>query len=514
VVTTTRILDGAAAAAMQEDDDDVDSPEDSPVGAPDWPAMTLANSSSNTSAAAPAASAASAPSAVAGGLQRGGAPHPPPAATTADKKPAVAKAASVSARAARLAQVALGPPQAAAAGNNSKPAAKLLLAQQLHDNAPPSPADDDDSDSSEGSSLENFPAVPIAHSSRSEKPPFPQLGDRSKAGAQVGTQAVTSTAIVPLVTAIVPVAAPSPPASPPKEIEDAPAPEMLEDEEPAGADDDESRKRPLDGEAPAGEPERKRCHSGMFRERTTRYIMQAANTLRGHKDMESAAILEVLEELDDLVVDERTLSVTKIGREVAALQKHADAEISSKAKALVARWKKDREVRNKAAQKFAERSQLPLKEAKKIEEGLFNLCCPWGWLEGDARKEYQRNFVRLSNHLKSQGEDSLVAKLKSGAIAAEEVAFAPDEDLLSAEQRKRAETHRQAGLLAALAPSEDDGSGTLSSDYMCPKCQGSRTMYTEMQTGWHNDQQDVTILVKCLDCGERWKATDDHGLGS
>jgi len=282
-----------------------------------------------------------------------------------------------------------------------------------------------------------------------------------------------------------------------------------------GGDSAPSRKRPLPlgPEAGAIEPARKQ-HSGMFREQTIQGVLCVKEKLRSVvEDRDVAAIVEVLEELADYVVDERVLSKTKIGIDVGALQKHPAADVATRARALVVQWKRDRENRLKVVNSFVNKAKLSEKDARKMEEGLFNAACPLGYLEGEGFKAYHQHFMRISTHLRTQGPNSLLERLQAGELSPAEVASLPDDALLSDAQRERALADRQAGLREALAGQGAEPDGTVTSEYMCPKCQSSRCLYRDVQTGWHNDQQDVTILVQCLDCGERWKANDDHGLG-
>lgn len=257
----------------------------------------------------------------------------------------------------------------------------------------------------------------------------------------------------------------------------------------------------------------KKHHSGMFRNETVQLVTEAADRLKTlQHNADPAAIIEILDELSDYVIDEKVLERTKIGLDVSALQKHSDAELAGKAKALVTVWKRDRDTRNKVVKGFIEKANLSLKDARRLEEGVFNAACPLGFLEGEGKKNYQRHFIRISTHLKDQGSRGLLQRLREGELELEEVAFQSDESLFSDAKREKVMAHKEAGLKEALATGSQV-EGTASSEYVCPRCSSSRCVYKDLQTGWHNDQQDVTILVQCLDCSERWKANDDHGVG-
>lgn len=170
----------------------------------------------------------------------------------------------------------------------------------------------------------------------------------------------------------------------------------------------------------------------MFHKQTVQQVIAAGRKLRELRSSADASmIVEVLEELADYVVDERVLDQTKIGFKVVALRTHGDGQVAQRAQALVAIWRRDLERRSKAAIFFMERTKLPLEEAKKLEEGLFNAACPLGFLEGEGCRSYNRHFIRLATHLRSRGPGTLIERLKLGEVAIEDVAWVADEELLS-----------------------------------------------------------------------------------
>lgn len=259
-------------------------------------------------------------------------------------------------------------------------------------------------------------------------------------------------------------------------------------------------------------------NAGLFHERTVVEVAQVRETLRqvlaaeGERDDETRdLIVECLEELADYCIDRDILTRTSIGKEIGALRKHAEPSISERAAALVAHWKADMAIRDLVVENFTEKIGLPKRQAKELEEGLFNVATPLGFLVGDGYSSYQKHYKRLCTHFRTKGPGSLLARIQPGGdVQAGGVAALPDVELLSTEQRQRQKDDQKAGLKAAIMEQEPEG--TLTSEYMCPSCNSVRTTYKEVQTGWHNDQQDMTILVQCLDCGNRFKASDDHGL--
>lgn len=223
-----------------------------------------------------------------------------------------------------------------------------------------------------------------------------------------------------------------------------------------------------------------------------------------------AVLRAALDELEVYVVDRTVLSRTQIGAEVSKLRKHEDPNIAERARTLLAQWKRDDEVRRKAIDGF-QKFGLKARDAKQLEVGLFNTAAPLGLMEGDEYRSYQRHYKRICTHLRGCGEGTLKQRIEEGHVAAAQVAALPDDELLTSQRKRQRLEEEQEGLRNALGGTTEP-TGTVTEAYRCPKCSSSRTAYKDVQTGWHNDQQDMTILVLCLECGERWKEGDDHGL--
>lgn len=261
-------------------------------------------------------------------------------------------------------------------------------------------------------------------------------------------------------------------------------------------------------------------HAGMFKHHTTKAVAALSAQLREAAALGDAKdqILLILEELQDYVIDSQVLHKTQIGKEVAKVKKNAERraehDVAQKAEQLHSQWKKDFDIRKRAIEGFKEKGALNQASASKLEDGLFNFSCPLGFLEGDAYREYQRHFIRLRGHLKARGPGSLVQRLAAGEMCYTEVVSRSDADLMSTEKMRKIEADRQHALKAALAPGSAEPQGIVTDEYLCPTCQGTRTSYIEVHSGYHTDGQDATVVVTCLDCKARWKASDDHGGGA
>lgn len=249
-------------------------------------------------------------------------------------------------------------------------------------------------------------------------------------------------------------------------------------------------------------------HSGLFRQRTIAEVQQCVQQLR--QGLDRPRVLEVLDRLADFVIDSVVLQQTGIVQELKKLSSAGDTEISTVVKDLRSQWKEDFLLRDQVVKGFCERGGLDRKQGRDMEEGLFNSCCPLGFMDGEEKKNYTRHYKRLCTLLGAAGPGSLAKRLKSRELVPSQVAAMPDEDLRSEAQRKQQSAARNEGLQAALlAPAPP---AAVTEDYTCPKCGSHNCCRREIQTGWHNDHQDATLFVACLDCGHRWKESDDHGL--
>eukprot|EP00434_Breviolum_minutum_P029041 symbB.v1.2.025689.t1/scaffold2428.1/size79313/6 len=249
-------------------------------------------------------------------------------------------------------------------------------------------------------------------------------------------------------------------------------------------------------------------HSGLFRERTISEVQRCIQELR--QGPEQQRVLEVLDCLANFVIDRAVLQQSGVIQELKKLSTGGDEKIAMLVKDLRAQWKEDVKLRDQVVEGFCERGGLDRKQSREMEEGLFNSCCPLGFLDGEEKKNYNRHYKRLRTLLGAAGPGSLSNRLKSRELLPSQVAAMSDEDLRSEAQRKQQSAARNEGLQATLLSPAPPAAVT--EDYACQKC-GSHNCYrTEVQTGWHNDHQDATLFVVCLSCGHRWKESDDHGL--
>ncbi|CAE7312846.1 hypothetical protein AK812_SmicGene38917 [Symbiodinium microadriaticum] len=246
-------------------------------------------------------------------------------------------------------------------------------------------------------------------------------------------------------------------------------------------------------------------HAGLFRDRTIREVEIALQQLHTFEEDCSSedgrkCALEVLEKMADYVVDRVVLERTEVGKAVRKLAKVRDREIAARAQQLVREWKENLEFRDVAVKRFGEKGGLQKRLCKELEEGLFNHCCPLGFLVGEEKKSYLRHYKRLCTHLRARGSDSLVEKLAKNQFSALQVAALPDSALQTAEKREAQQKAEEIALKEAVLTPEEPLLAAITEDYTCPRCSSHRCCRNEVQTGWHNDHQDPTIIVTCLNC--------------
>jgi len=259
-------------------------------------------------------------------------------------------------------------------------------------------------------------------------------------------------------------------------------------------------------------------HAGHFKERTileVHRVVKCLHDLQKETDQNASSelLFEALEELADLCVDRDVLEKTSVGKEVKKMQKqHADPLVCQRAGALCEQWRRDYDVRKKVVDGFVEKGTLNKRDAKELEEGLFNQSCPLGILEGDGYESYKKQYKRLCSHLRTRGQGSLVQRIQDSSVDTSMVMLLSDSELMSCDQRQQQEQVKREAMRQAVTGSCEAEGGTITDEHTCPKCEATRTSYVEVPTGWHKDHQDMTIIVRCLQCGERWKSNDDHGL--
>jgi len=250
-------------------------------------------------------------------------------------------------------------------------------------------------------------------------------------------------------------------------------------------------------------------HFGMFSKRTVKEVKVLCQQLLAASGDD--AILAILAKVEDYPVDSLVLHQTGIGKELAKLKKQGSAQVAAKAEELSSEWRTEFQQRNRVIESFCSKGNLTKKRARELEEGLFNFACPLALLEGEHYRLYQRHFKRLCTHLRTRGAGSLTERLSNGSMEPSSVAFMPDPELLSEAQRHAALAQKDAGLREAIL-SGQEVLGVESLEYTCPSCGSSHCSHQEMHTAYHSDGQDMTVLVVCLSCNHRWKASDDHGL--
>jgi len=248
---------------------------------------------------------------------------------------------------------------------------------------------------------------------------------------------------------------------------------------------------------------------GLFTERTIGEVRALCQRLPTQGS--ETELLKLLDEVEGYPMDATVLQLTGIGKEVTKLKKHRSVKVAQKANELTAEWRSEFQQRNKVVETFASKGGLTKKRARELEVSLFHFACPLALLEGRYYRQYQRHFKRLCTHLRTRGAGNLAEKLTRGAITAAEAVLLPNSELLSDAQRHSALELKDQALRETIIGGQE-ALGVRTDEYVCPSCGGTQCAHKEVQTSYHTDGQDMTILVACLSCNHRWKAHDDHGL--
>mmetsp|Transcript_2506 Transcript_2506/g.5014 ORF Transcript_2506/g.5014 Transcript_2506/m.5014 type:complete len:288 (+) Transcript_2506:38-901(+) len=185
----------------------------------------------------------------------------------------------------------------------------------------------------------------------------------------------------------------------------------------------------------------------------------------------------------------------------AEYQKNHPAPAAKKRKALPAPQPKirdEQETRSKAC----EMMQKPPFELADHLAAQLDAAMRAGSVEWSP-DDYHRRYLNVKAALKRIPD--LVEKLRSGKVTPGELVANP-EGLKTEDQRERERRDREAAMQEAVGET-GQGAGAVSSGFTCPACSHDKAVVQAVQTGWHNAQQDETVLACCAECSHRWKLT-------
>lgn len=292
-----------------------------------------------------------------------------------------------------------------------------------------------------------------------------------------------------------------------------------------------------------------------------------ASPLASAKQTSVAEALAALAALEKLQVDRPLLAKSRIGLTVAALRRHSDAQVKSRAAALVAKWKsavgeKESSSASRAgsdAKKKAAPSspasapqvatQQPTSFASADFAGPFSGNATrdkarvflWKALvEGAAAKatagfslqetsriaadveealwsafverrgssrDYNAQLKTLKFNLADPKNPDLNVKVLWGVYAPAQLATMTSAELASDAKKKEREAQKQESLEACQSDWEVrrilSAGDANSGQFPCFKCRTNKTVYFQMQT--RSSDEPMTTFVNCLECGNRWK---------
>ena len=130
-----------------------------------------------------------------------------------------------------------------------------------------------------------------------------------------------------------------------------------------------------------------------------------------------------------------------------------------------------------------------------IEKALFALM-------GQATsRRYNQQARRLVLNLSGKANRELRQRILSGALAPDAlVRLSPKELAPKALALKREEWREKAKARVKFDPRD---AGFAATDYACPECKGTQTIYRQKRRKLAVDR--FQLFVRCLDCGHQWE---------
>eukprot|EP00930_Biecheleria_cincta_P091883 TRINITY_DN81568_c0_g1_i1.p1 TRINITY_DN81568_c0_g1~~TRINITY_DN81568_c0_g1_i1.p1 ORF type:complete len:285 (-),score=73.86 TRINITY_DN81568_c0_g1_i1:5-859(-) len=174
----------------------------------------------------------------------------------------------------------------------------------------------------------------------------------------------------------------------------------------------------------------------------------------------------------------------------------------------------DSKKREVVIQGFEKRAGLGKRVAEELERGILKVACPRGEpLADEAYKAYKYQYKRLCTHFLRNSH--LAQKLGRGELQAAEIAAMADEALMGDSQKSELQQFRQESLHEALAiEAEHSAHWTPSDQFECPKCQETKCVYIQIDTGFHShddNNKEPGITIRCTSCKHLWKEDEVEG---
>jgi len=250
----------------------------------------------------------------------------------------------------------------------------------------------------------------------------------------------------------------------------------------------------------------------------------------------AADVLACIADLEALPVTPAQLKASMLGRELnhRFWREHCNVEVSSRSRALVAKWK---------ATLAEKRSRVDAGDEILLSDSIWDLA--WAevaaarcaqnveaaaWSKFAAKVEQQagvkdssdwsktyKGKVRFLAHVLRRPENTELRKLAlDGCVTGSSLVDRSEEDFLSAERKAEKQRHREEGLRDAL--SQQVSLDLYDADLECPLCHKSGAKYAVIcdtgsvpidgSSGHKRQKTKKRIHAQCSTCGERWQHDD------
>ncbi|KAG7112853.1 Transcription elongation factor S-II like protein [Verticillium longisporum] len=114
--------------------------------------------------------------------------------------------------------------------------------------------------------------------------------------------------------------------------------------------------------------------------------------------------------------------------------------------------------------------------------------------------DYKKKIKSLFSNLKVKTNRELGRNIMDGKITADRFVTMTQDELKSAEQRKRENELQEENMKKAQVPMAEK---SISDALKCGKCGQKKVSYTQAQT--RSADEPMTTFCECTVCGNRWK---------
>ncbi|KZS95290.1 transcription elongation factor [Sistotremastrum niveocremeum HHB9708] len=137
-----------------------------------------------------------------------------------------------------------------------------------------------------------------------------------------------------------------------------------------------------------------------------------------------------------------------------------------------------------------------LSRARAIERKIFESH------SGNVSAPYRTKMRSLYSNLKDKGNPGLRWSVVSGDTTVDKLCTMTSAEMASEERKRADEKIKQDNLFNSLAAGEAEAE---TDAFQCGRCKQRKTRYRQAQTRSADEPMTVSVLVECVNCGNRWK---------